>query len=151
MKEIEEILSKSNASILYTPLKNEVDYSATAFPLKIFPDKILIPNNKNSDAFEWAKICISKFRKFNPYVLIPGTQFDIHGTRKGKGGGWYDRFLSKIPKEWVRIGLCHRLQISQNKLERKLWDEPIDYLFIYDKNGWRIITPSLPRSYFRVL
>ena len=45
-------------------------------------------------------------------VVIPGSVFDMRGGRFGYGGGYYDRFLEKIPKA-KRIGLAFDLQIVQ--------------------------------------
>ena len=44
-------------------------------------------------------------------VIAPGLAFDKKGNRLGRGKGYYDRFLSKIPKDTPSIGLAFRLQI----------------------------------------
>ena len=38
-------------------------------------------------------------------VFIPLLCFDKSGHRVGYGGGYYDRFLKKCPKNTVKIGL----------------------------------------------
>ncbi len=43
-------------------------------------------------------------------VLIPAVAFDRRGRRVGYGGGYYDRFLSKIPRA-ARIGVVFSSQI----------------------------------------
>ena len=43
-------------------------------------------------------------------ILLPGSVFDKRGGRFGYGGGYYDRFLAKIPAA-TRIGLAFDLQI----------------------------------------
>ncbi len=43
-------------------------------------------------------------------ILLPGSVFDERGGRFGYGGGYYDRFLAKIPAA-TRIGLAFDLQI----------------------------------------
>jgi len=44
-------------------------------------------------------------------VVAPGLAFDKKGNRLGRGKGYYDRFLKKIPKDTPSIGLAYRLQI----------------------------------------
>jgi 5-formyltetrahydrofolate cyclo-ligase len=43
-------------------------------------------------------------------ILLPGSVFDERGGRFGYGGGYYDRFLAKVPKA-RRIGLAFDLQV----------------------------------------
>ena len=43
-------------------------------------------------------------------VIVPGIVFDINGYRIGYGGGYYDRFLVKIPQEKT-LGICFDFQI----------------------------------------
>lgn len=51
-------------------------------------------------------------RQFTPkqdrkvFVLMPGVAFDKMGGRIGYGGGFYDKFLSKIEVEIPRENLC---------------------------------------------
>jgi 5-formyltetrahydrofolate cyclo-ligase len=65
-------------------------------------------------------------------VLMPGRAFDTYGTRLGQGGGWYDRFLSAAPKEWLRVGFCSEERFSEARLPRQAWDEPVDYVCVVD-------------------
>ncbi|TBR17165.1 5-formyltetrahydrofolate cyclo-ligase [bacterium] len=44
-------------------------------------------------------------------VLVPGVAFDKKGARLGRGKGFYDRFLAKLPAKATSIGLAFRQQI----------------------------------------
>lgn len=45
-------------------------------------------------------------------ILLPGSVFDERGGRFGYGGGYYDRFLEKVPTA-MRIGLAFDMQIIE--------------------------------------
>lgn len=59
-------------------------------------------------------------------VIIPGSVFDERGGRYGYGGGYYDRFLEKIPYA-VRIGLAFDLQ-TVREAPLQSHDELLDYI-----------------------
>lgn len=52
-------------------------------------------------------------------VLMPGAAFDRQGGRIGYGGGFYDRFLSRMNKKVDKIALAYDFQI----LDRVPMDE----------------------------
>ena len=54
-------------------------------------------------------------------AIVPGSVFDITGSRMGYGGGYYDRYLSG--KENIfKIGICFEEQIYYNSLSRAKFD-----------------------------
>lgn len=58
-------------------------------------------------------------------AIIPGVAFDLHCNRVGYGGGYYDRFLPKLPIQWLRIGVAFDEQIVE-KIPKNYFDIPID-------------------------
>jgi 5-formyltetrahydrofolate cyclo-ligase len=88
--------------------KNEINLSE----LKNF-QKELVPNKLG--IFQPSK---EFFRPFKPkeldLIVVPGIAFDEKGTRIGFGKGYYDKFLSKIPKRIPVIALAFEEQIGKN-------------------------------------
>jgi 5-formyltetrahydrofolate cyclo-ligase len=44
-------------------------------------------------------------------VIVPGLAFTAAGDRLGQGGGWYDRFLSRIRVDCTMIGVGFQPQL----------------------------------------
>ncbi len=59
-------------------------------------------------------------------VLVPLVGFDRRGNRLGRGGGFYDRFLSHCSSA-TTIGLAHDFQHIQN-LPASDWDIALDFV-----------------------
>ena len=60
-------------------------------------------------------------------VIVPGLAFSKDGYRVGYGGGYYDRFLSKIP-DTTTIAIAFQLQILED-LPTDDFDIPVDYIY----------------------
>jgi 5-formyltetrahydrofolate cyclo-ligase len=129
---------KYTACILYKPMKDEVDFNEPSFPIEIPHNKIILSQNPKIDAFVEAKNCTLKFEGENVFVLVPGREFDLKGNRKGRGGGWYDRFLSKIPENWIKIGVLYEKDLNKETLLTNPWDQKMDVLVVRNENGWSV-------------
>lgn len=60
-------------------------------------------------------------------IIMPGVVFDRSGGRIGYGGGFYDKFLSKLRKSIYKIALAYEVQIIEN-LPKENHDIPYDQL-----------------------
>jgi 5-formyltetrahydrofolate cyclo-ligase len=58
-------------------------------------------------------------------VVVPGIAFSQDGQRLGRGGGYFDRFLSRLDKKTFRVGLAFDFQIVKN-IPSLSHDEPVD-------------------------
>lgn len=57
-------------------------------------------------------------------ILIPAVGFDTQHHRLGRGGGYYDRFLSQLSQSTPTIGVAYDFQVvSQIPVERH--DQPV--------------------------
>lgn len=57
-------------------------------------------------------------------VLLPGVAFDPQGGRLGQGGGYYDRFLLRLPPEVLLIGVSYDWQLVA-AVPQAEWDRPV--------------------------
>ena len=58
-------------------------------------------------------------------VLVPGLAFDREGHRLGRGKGYYDRFLKRLPRHVKRFGLAFDFQLFDAAPVGNL-DVPVD-------------------------
>lgn len=122
-------LSSYEAAIAYFPIKNELD-PKICISAELPPIRFIVPDEQSADPAETAQQVNAFFRNTCVCLYIPGTAFDAYGVRHGRGGGWYDRFLSLVSPQWTRVGFCFEHQFSHTHLTREMWDEPVDWLCV---------------------
>lgn len=139
-EEFEHILKFCTTVIAYAPLSDEPDWRTLPLPSLHTKKHFIIPQDKQTDPFHLGTQYAEELHNTQVCVLVPGTAFDMSGTRHGRGGGWYDRFLSQLPRTWIRVGVTHSDRISNIPLMRQSWDEPVDWILIFDTklSSWKI-------------
>ncbi len=79
-------------------------------------------------------------------VLIPVVAWDERGTRLGRGGGFYDRFLAKLTHGCTHVGLAYEFQ-EFPELPRDGWDVSMHYVITERRvvrcGGERLVLPAL--------
>lgn len=60
-------------------------------------------------------------------VLVPLLISDVHGNRIGYGGGYYDRFLAKLPTKTKFVGINFFEPVTDS-IPKEDFDMPLDYL-----------------------
>lgn len=128
------LLSSYQVFITYVPLRGEVDFT-TPVPLPKGTVAYSIPPRASLDPVKEATQIMGMIGTTPTAILIPGRRFDASGTRHGQGGGWYDRFLTKVPREWLRVGFCYEDQLSPTPLLRQSWDQAMDYVVVVNREN----------------
>ena len=57
-------------------------------------------------------------------IVLPGMSFDKNCNRLGRGKGYYDRLLSKVPCAY-KIGICFDFQ-KLDFIPTNQYDKPVD-------------------------
>lgn len=132
--DFESTLIQYECAISYHPFGHEPE---PVFQFATPPVVYTVPKSHSTDPAtiaEDAKVIVGERRAS---VFIPGTAFDAHGTRHGRGGGWYDRFLAAVPIDWLRIGVCTEAEFSKVPLTRESWDQPVDWVLVQTDEDWK--------------
>jgi 5-formyltetrahydrofolate cyclo-ligase len=58
-------------------------------------------------------------------VITPAVAFDRRGRRVGYGGGYYDRFLTRVRADTARIGIATDVQVLDEELPAAAFDLPV--------------------------
>jgi len=62
-------------------------------------------------------------------IIVPGISFDKNNYRLGRGKGYYDRFLAKLPSIIPTIGVAFDFQIVDS-IPRTKHDVPVSRIII---------------------
>ena len=64
-------------------------------------------------------------------IFVPGVVFDHHRHRIGRGGGYFDKYLTKHPTA-KKIGVCYTFQLKKHSIPHTFLDHKVD----------RVVTPQ---------
>lgn len=131
---IQKIIAPDGAFITYVPLRTEVPFR-DYLPIPDSATTYEIAPRASLDPVEEAKKAIVVVGETPTTIFIPGRSFDASGTRHGQGGGWYDRFLTHVPRAWHRVGFCYEHQFSPTPLVRQSWDQAMDTVCVVKNDG----------------
>lgn len=134
-------ISRVDFFITYSAIQNEVPLTRAAFLKEMLNQKsaFLIPSDASIHPETVAQEVRTLFLGKTGAIFLPGQKFDAIGTRHGRGGGWYDRFLSELPGSYLRIGVLAQANFSSSTLVRKPWDQSVDWLIIQKDEEWQLI------------
>ena len=81
-------------------------------------------------------------------VLLPGLLFDRRGGRLGRGRGYYDRLLGRVPDSTVRVGVTSDRAVV-DAVPMEAHDERVDW--IVTESGMSYTGPSLSDASLEVM
>lgn len=143
LEELRTQLSDYSFFVTYAALPKE---APAGIVLPSDAHAFVVPADRTTDPLQLAHEAAEQAKGRKTAVLLPGTRFDATGTRHGRGGGWYDRFLAATPQEWLRIGVCRADQFSPEPLARQPWDEPIDHVIVLSDTDISRVCETRARS-----
>ena len=136
-------IQKADAVLMYHSLPDEVDTHSALGQLLAMGKKVLLPKVVSETEMTIHEYTgQDSLQPSEPYgilepttpelsivncqlsivIVVPGMAFDRQGHRLGRGKGYYDRFLSRIPNIY-KIGVCFSFQLIDN-----VPSEPTDIL-----------------------
>ena len=127
---------RAKVIMFYATKDGEVETRQMIEKAKILGKKVLIPhiNQKTKRMLAYEVKDMDKELHIGPYgiqqpkrenkkpvgvksidlVVVPGIAFGQDGQRLGRGGGYFDRFLKKLPKKTLKVGLAFNFQIIKD-------------------------------------
>ena len=128
----------------YYPINYEIDCLKILKKLEQLGNKISLPvikKNNEMDFFEWSfndPLITGKMGIPEPYrtkkvfpdiLLVPLVAFDKYKYRLGYGGGYYDRYISRISKikKIATVGLAFSFQ-QVKKIPTRSYDEKLNFI-----------------------
>ena len=128
----------------YYPINNEIGCLDILKNLEKSNFKISLPVTKkknNMDFYEWSfddslmvsnrgiPEPITKKKVFPDVLIVPLIGFDKNKFRLGYGGGFYDRYISKLSnfKKFVTVGFAFSFQ-EVKKIPINKYDQKLDFI-----------------------
>jgi len=117
-QKLEEFMPNKGFVLGFEPLSDEPDISTLIDKLKEEKRLVLVCGERSNP------ILVSDVKDIS-LALIPGRAFNKKGVRLGRGGGTFDRILSKI--KCLKIGVAFNVQIL-DELPKESHDQPVDII-----------------------
>lgn len=122
-----------NEKIVALPVTNSLDHSMEAYEIdedSVFIQDsygIQIPDTKTSNIINPKEIDLT---------IVPLLAYDNLGNRLGYGGGYYDRYLPRLRKDAIVVGLAYSNQFVE-ELTVEHFDKKLDYVITvrYEEYG----------------
>lgn len=137
------VFQRAAAMAAYVATENEIDPTALIDAVAHSSRRLYLPRQLDAPAWiAWhptEPLAPSRFGVPEPtsnrpatpeepfLALVPLVAWDVHGTRVGRGAGFYDRLLSRSSRGSTHIGLAYEFQ-EVGVLPHDTWDVPLDYV-----------------------
>lgn len=119
-------------------IKNSIDNNKSVYVPKInIEDKTM----KSVEIHSLNELSVNKYGILEPNVvdknnteekfdiiIMPGIAFDSDGNRIGYGGGYYDKYISNLNYDVVKVALAYNFQMV-NCIKAEEHDIKVNYIF----------------------
>ena len=120
-------------------IQHALDHNKKVFLPKVIGKKLELFKMKDFENLEKSKFGILEPNAYCEsigncgidFILVPGLAFDLSGGRVGYGGGYYDRYISSLPKyETIpKVAIAYDFQIV-DEVPMNKYDIPVDRIII---------------------
>lgn len=135
-------IMRADVVLLYASLPDEVATGELICRLSAMGKRILLPIVVDGERMEIREYRGERYLRegafhikepvgesFTDYesidvAVIPGMAFDRSGNRLGRGKGYYDRFLARLPHIYI-IGVCYDFQLL-DEIPAEIHDRKVD-------------------------